>query len=354
MELTRRDFITNSIFLAGSFLVPNRFLYAAKETGERWYPAYGKLEQEGKLAQRIEQAYSIFEQCELCPRKCGVNRQKGERGFCQAPVKPVVYSANPHFGEEISLVGKNGSGTIFFSNCNLRCVFCQNWPISHKGYGKEIEDKDLAGIMILLQDLGCHNINLVTPTHVMPNILNAVRIAFKKGLRIPLVYNTSGYESAEILKMLDGIVDIYLPDMKFMDADNAEKYLGGASDYPEMAKKAIIEMNRQVGEPLVDRQGIAFRGLMIRHLVMPNHVAGTKKFVQWVAGNLPKSTYVNIMHQYSVEFKAFDYPKITRRITVEEYLEAMKWAEEYGLTNLDPKSIDIKNIYTKQESKKHQ
>ena len=354
MELTRRDFITSSIVLAGSFLVPNRFLYAAKETGERWYPAYGKLEQKGKFAQRIEQAYSIFERCELCPRQCGVNRQKGERGFCQAPAKLVIYSANPHFGEEISLVGKNGSGTIFFSNCNLRCVFCQNWPISHKGYGKEIEDKDLAGIMILLQDLGCHNINLVTPTHVMPNILNAVRIAFKKGLRIPLVYNTSGYESAEILKILDGIVDIYLPDMKFMDTDNAEKYLGGASDYPDMAKKAIIEMNRQVGEHLVDRQGIAFRGLMIRHLVMPNQVAGTKKFVQWVAGNLPKSTYINIMHQYSVEFKAFDYPKITRRITVEEYLEAMKWAEEYGLTNLDPNSIDIKNIYVKQETKQYQ
>ena len=349
MELTRRDFITSLIILSGSLLVSNRFVYAAKKTGERWYPAYGKLEQEGKLAQRVEQAYSIFEHCELCPRQCGVNRQKGERGFCQAPAKLVVNSANPHFGEEVPLVGKNGSGTIFFSNCNLRCVFCQNWPIAHKGYGKEIEDKNLADIMILLQELGCRNINLVTPTHVMPNILNATRIAFKKGLRVPLVYNTSGYESVEMLKILDGIVDIYLPDMKFMDAGKAEKYLGGASDYPEVAKKAIAEMNRQVGKHLVDMQGNSLRGLMIRHLVMPNRVAGTKKVVQWVAENLPKSTYINIMHQYSVEYKAFDYPKIARRITVQEYLEAMGWAEEYGLTNLDSRSIDIKKIYIKQK-----
>jgi putative pyruvate formate lyase activating enzyme len=350
MKLTRRDFITSSIFLAGSFFLPNRFLYAAKKTGNGWYPAYGKLEQEGKLAQRIEEAFSILEQCVLCPRQCGVNRQKGERGFCRAPTKLVVYSAHPHFGEEISLVGKKGSGTIFFSNCNLRCVFCQNWPIAHKGHGKEIEDEDLANIMIYLQKTGCHNINLVTPTHVMPNILNATRIAFKKGLRIPLVYNTSGYESFEILKILDGIVDIYLPDMKFMDSDQAEQYLGGAADYPEEAKKAIVEMDRQVGEHIIDSRGIAVGGLMIRHLVMPNRVSGTRKFIQWVSGNLPKSTYINIMHQYSVEYKAFDYPKITRRITVQEYLEAMGWAKEYGLTNLDPSSVDISNIYLKQRT----
>ncbi len=354
MKLTRRDFIKSSIIITGSLLSPNRFVYATKETGERWYPAYGKLEREGILAQRIEKAFSIFEQCELCPRQCGVNRQRDERGFCRAPTKLMVYSAHPHFGEEISLVGKKGSGTIFFSNCNLRCVFCQNWPIAHKGYGKEIEDEDLANIMIHLQKIGCHNINLVTPTHVMPHILNATRVAFKKGLRVPLVYNTSGYESSEILKILDGIVDIYLPDMKFMDADKAEQYLGGAADYPEEAKKAIIEMNRQVGEHIVNMQGNAVRGLMIRHLVMPNRVSGTKKFVQWVSGNLPKSTYINIMHQYSVEYKAFDYPKITRRITVQEYLEAMGWAKEYGLTNLDPRSVDIKNIYTKQETVKRQ
>jgi len=184
--------------------------------------------------------------------------------------------------------GKRGSGTIFFSNCNLRCVFCQNWPISIKGYGKEVQDEDLADMMIYLQKIGCHNINLVTPTHVMPNILNATRIAFKKGLRLPLVYNTSGYERVEILKILDGIVDIYLPDMKYMDVAKASQYLSVASDYPEVAQKAVLEMHRQVGKHRVDNQGIAFRGLMIRHLVMPNNQAGTEKFVRWVAENLPK------------------------------------------------------------------
>lgn len=351
MELTRRDFIKSSVILAGSLFLSNRSLYAAREPGQRWYPAYGKLEQDGKLAHRIEQAYSLFEQCELCPRRCGVNRQNGKRGFCQAPAKVVVYSADPHFGEEISLTWKTGSGTIFFSNCNLRCVFCQNWPIAHMGYGKEVQDEDLADMMIRLQALGCHNINLVTPTHVMPNILSATRIAFKKGLRLPLVYNTSGYERVEILKILDGIVDIYLPDMKFMDGDKAAKYLGGASDYPEVAKKAVLEMHRQVGEHLVDSRGIATRGLMIRHLVMPNWVAGTKKFVRWVAENLPKSTYVNIMHQYLVDYKAFEYPEIWRRITVQEFLEAMRWAEKYGLTNLDPRSLDIRNLYAEQEKR---
>ncbi len=302
------------------------------------------------MAQRVEQAYAIFEECELCPRQCGVNRQKGERGFCRAPARVVIFSAQPHFGEEISLVGQHGSGTIFFSNCNLRCVFCQNWPISHEGKGKELQDEDLAEMMISLQNIGCHNINVVTPTHVMPNILNAMRIALKKGLRLPLVYNTSGYERLEILKILDGIVDIYMPDMKYMDADQAAKYSAGASDYPEMTKKAIIEMNRQVGELLIDKRGVALSGVIIRHLVMPNRVAGTEKFVRWVAETLPKSTYVNIMPQYRVDYKAFDYPEIARGITVQEFLEAMDWAEKYGLTNLDPKSVAVRNFYYKRRS----
>ena len=346
MKITRRDFIRSSLIWGGSLLLSPASLRAQKKKGEEWHPAYEKLEQEGKFAERIEQAYAIFEECELCPRQCGVNRQKGERGFCQAPVRPVVFSAQPHFGEEISLVGENGSGTIFLSNCNLRCIFCQNWPISHEGKGKVLQDEDLANMMMYLQKTGCHNINLVTPTHVMPNIINATRIALKKGLRLPLVYNTSGYERLEILKILDGIVDIYMPDMKYMDADHAGKYSSGASDYPEMAKKAIIEMNRQVGELLTDKQGIALSGLIIRHLVMPNRVAGTEKFVRWVAESLSKSTYVNIMAQYRVEYKAFNYPKIARGITVQEFLEAMDWAEKYGLTNLDPKSVAVRNFYS--------
>ena len=259
----------------------------------------------------------------------------------------MVYVAQPHFGEEISLVGEHGSGTIFFSNCNLRCVFCQNWPIAHKGEGKEVEDDELAQLMLFLQEIGCHNINLVTPTHVKPNILKATRIALKKGLHIPLVYNTSGYERLEIIKMLDGIVDIYLPDIKYMDGDMAAKYSSDASDYPEVATAAVFEMNRQVGVHQVDKRGIATRGVMIRHLVMPNRVAGTQKFVQWVAANLPQATYVNIMPQYHVDYKAFEYPKIARGITAQEFLEAMDWAEEHGLTGLDPRSVRVREFYRK-------
>jgi len=350
METTRRDFIKRSLLLGGTLLISPVPLFAKQENEEGWRPAYAKLEEEGKFAQRIEQAYSIFEECQLCPRQCGVNRQKGEKGLCRAPLKPVVFGAHPHFGEEVSLVGKYGSGTIFFSNCNLRCIFCQNWPIAHEGKGKEIEDEDLAGMMLYIQEIGCHNINLVTPTHVMPNILNATRIALKKGLRLPLVYNTSGYESLEIVKLLDGIVDIYMPDMKYMDNDQAAKYSAGASDYPEVTAKAIIEMHRQVGVLKTDTNGIALRGLMIRHLVMPNRVAGTEKFVKWVAKNLPKSTYVNIMPQYRVEYKAYEYPKISRGITVSEFVEAMDWAEQQGLTNLDPKSVAVYEFYRHRRS----
>lgn len=342
----RRDFIKGSLLLGGAL-----WLRATPARGEKertaWEPAYARLEKQGALASRVEQAYSIFEHCELCPRRCGVNRKKGERGFCRAPAKATVYSAHPHFGEELPITGKHGSGTIFFSHCNLRCVFCQNWPIAHEGKGREIEDEELAEIMLQLQAMGCHNINLVTPTHVMPNILRATRIALQKGLTLPLFYNTSGYERIEILKILDCIVDIYKPDMKYMDPEKAARYSSGASDYPEVAKKAIIEMHRQVGVLKVDQAGIGLRGVVIRHLVMPNRVAGTREFVKWVAENLPKSTYVNIMPQYRVEYRAYDYPEIARGITVQEFLEAMDWAEEHGLTNLDPKSLAVRDLFRK-------
>lgn len=352
MNVTRRDFIKGSLMLGGSLLFPFNSTLAEQVKEKQWFPAYGKLENEGKLAQRVEEAYSIFEECQLCPRQCGVNRLNGEHGYCKAPSTVMIYSAHPHFGEEISLVGKHGSGTIFFSNCNLRCVFCQNWPISIEGQGRGFTDEQLAQMMLHMQKIGCHNINLVTPTHVMPNIVNATRIAFKDGLRIPLVYNTSGYERVEILKLLDGLVDIYLPDMKYMDADKAAKFSSGASDYPEAAKAAILEMHRQVGLHHVNTHGIATRGVMIRHLVMPNRVAGTKAFVRWVAENLPKTTYVNIMHQYHVDYKAFEYPEIWRAITAEEYLEAMQWAQECGLKNLDPKSLVIRDFFVQHEKKR--
>jgi len=347
MEITRRDFIKYSLILGGMLYLPNEASHAAHNRKTDGYPAYRKLEEAGKLTSRIAQANEIFEHCELCPRQCGANRKNGEKGFCRAPDTLVVYGAHPHFGEEISLVGENGSGTIFFSNCNLRCVFCQNWSIAHKGLGENIKDDDLANMMLHLQGIGCHNINLVTPSHVMPNILNATRIAYKKGLRIPLVYNTSGYERVEILKILDGIVDIYLPDMKYMDSEKAAKYSAGASDYPEVTKKALVEMNRQVGVHKTDEEGVAIRGVMIRHLVMPNRVAGSEEFVKWVAKNLPRSTYVNIMPQYHVAYKAFEYPEIARGITVQEFLEAMDWAEKYGFTNLDPRSVSVRDYYRK-------
>ncbi len=350
MKLSRRDFVKNSLILGCSFLFSPHFTHAGQRKEEKWIPAYEKLEAEGRFAEKIKQAYAMFEDCRLCPKKCGVNRKRGEKGFCRAPVNPVVFSYHPHFGEEVSVVGERGSGTIFFSNCNLRCIFCQNWPIAHEGRGKQVQDEDLADMMLRLQKIGCHNINVVTPTHVMPNILNATRIALKKGLHLPLFYNTSGYERTEVLKILDGVVDIYKPDMKYMDPEKATKYSPGAWDYPEVAKKAILEMHRQVGVHKVDHQGIAVRGLMIRHLVMPNRVAGTEKFVKWVAEALPKDTYINIMAQYRVEYKAYDYPEIARGITAKEFLEAMDSAEKYGLTNLDPQSIALRNFYRHRRS----
>ncbi len=351
MEITRRVFLKTALVAGGSLLLKG---YGGHEPWDAepedngrpepdpdpdWEPAYLKLERSGEFAPRVDEAYRHLEHCDLCPRKCGANRLQGEIGVCRAPDNVVVFSAQPHFGEELPLVGRTGSGTIFFSNCNLRCVFCQNYPIAHEGRGRPIADEVLANMMLALQDRRCKNINLVTPTHVMPHILNATRIAMEKGLRLPLCYNTGGYERAEIVEMLDGIVDIYLPDLKFMHNEEAEKYLGGAFDYPGYAQASILEMQRQVGVLATDESGIAKRGLMLRHLVMPNQVAGTREFVDWVAENLPKSTYLNIMSQYRVENRAFEYPKISRSISSAEFVEAMKWAKEAGLTNLDQRSL---------------
>jgi putative pyruvate formate lyase activating enzyme len=345
MPTTRRDFVKGSLVVGGTLLLPPAALWAESDQREEWLPAYARLEREGGLAERIEQAFEILRACELCPRQCGVDRRAGERGYCRTPRGVTVYSAQPHFGEEVSLVGEGGSGTIFFSHCNLRCAFCQNWPISHRGRGSRVDDEQLADMMLRLQRIGCHNINLVTPTHVMPYIIKATRIALRKGLRLPLVYNTSGYERVEIIKLLDGIVDIYLPDLKFMDGKQAGRYSSGASDYPERARKAIVEMNRQVGEHATDARGIATRGLMIRHLIMPNRVAGTREFTRWVAETLSRTTYVNIMAQYHVAYKAADYDEIGRAITAGEFLEAMAWAEEAGLRKLDPRSRTNRDLF---------
>jgi putative pyruvate formate lyase activating enzyme len=343
--ISRRCFLRKSLFWTGALMAARPAPGRLQAGNPDRVPAYLDLDRRGELDRRVAAADAVLEACRLCPRACGVDRKKGEKGFCRAPSRLMVYAADPHFGEEVSLVGQGGSGTIFFSNCNLRCVFCQNWPIAHQGLGTQIDDRDLAGMMLHLQKIGCHNINLVTPTHVMPHILNAVRLASRQGLRLPLVYNTSGYETLEMLELLDGVVDIYLPDMKYMDGADAATYSAGASDYPGVARAAILQMHRQVGRHRVDEEGIAVGGLMIRHLVMPNGVSGTGAFVRWVAENLPRDTYVNIMHQYHVAYKAYDHPKIWRRITPQEFLQAMIWAESLGLTNLDPKSVEIKNFY---------
>ncbi len=313
--------------------------------GESWTPAYLRLEEEGRLARRVEKAPEMLGNCMICPQRCGVNRQAGKLGFCRAPARPVVFSHQPHYGEELPLVGSRGSGTIFFSHCNLRCVFCQNYPIAHEGRGREEAQEDLAERMLSLQRRGCHNINLVTPTHMMPAILGAVQIACRRGLRLPLVYNTGGYERKEVIELLDGIVDIYMPDVKFMDGEEAKRYTGGAADYPEYAREAVREMHRQVGELQLDENGKAYRGLMLRHLVMPNRVSGAREFVEWVADALSVDTYVNIMSQYRVEHEAYEYERIARSITTEEFLEAIEWAKQAGLTNLDRRSLSQRDIF---------
>lgn len=301
-------------------------------------PAYLALHRTGELKQRANNLWAVMENCRLCPRECGVNRLTGERGFCRAPGAKLVVSAfNPHFGEERPLVGKGGSGTIFLTHCNLRCVFCQNWEISHLGRGNNSSIDELAKMMLKLQKIGCHNINLVTPTHYSAAIVKALDIAAAKGLHLPVVYNTSGYERLEILKLLDGIVDIYLPDFKYWDKAMAAKYSAGAERYPELTRAAVGEMHHQVGVAKPASNGIMQRGLMIRHLVMPNDTSGSGKVMEWIAENLPKDTYVNIMAQYRPVYKAYDYPEISRRISGEEYDKVVNRAVEIGLTNLDVK-----------------
>lgn len=297
-------------------------------------PAYLALERSGVLKRREEELWAIFEKCELCPRRCGVNRLKGELGICRATSELRLASAAPHFGEERPLVGSGGSGTIFFSHCNLRCCFCQNWEINHRGDGRTVTKEDLARIMLALQERGCHNINLVTPSHVLPNIMQGLRLAIHMGLRLPLVYNTSAYDALHAVKALDGIVDIYLPDFKYQDPAMGDKYSAGAKDYPEVAGAAILEMHRQVGNLRNNPRGVAERGLIIRHLVMPKNVAGTDRFVKWVASSLGVDTAVNLMDQYHPAHQAHRYPDISRGIRRTEYQQAVAWARQAGLRNL--------------------
>jgi len=303
---------------------------------EGWEPAYMALHRSGELEKRGKEMWDIMKSCRLCPRECGADRLAGDAGFCGSTSQLMISAYNPHFGEEKSLVGKNGSGTIFLTHCSLRCVFCINWEISQGGFGHDKDLDDMAAMMIKLQDeIGCHNINVVTPTHYSAHIVLALDRAAARGLRVPLVYNTCGWERMEILEKLDGIVDIYLPDFKYWDGKMAGKYSSGADTYPELTRKGILEMHRQVGVARPGADGLMRRGLMIRHLVMPNNVGGSTKIMGWIGENLPGDTYVNIMSQYRPMHKASEYPDIDRAITTEEYDEVVKAARGAGLTNLD-------------------
>jgi len=282
----------------------------------------------------IDALYELMRECRLCPRRCGVNRLEGETGFCRTGAKPVVSSWGPHFGEERPLVGRYGSGTIFFTYCNLGCLYCQNWTISHLGEGEETTVERLSSIMLMLQSQGCHNINLVTPTHQTPMIVEAIFLAKEKGLEIPIVYNCGGYESLETLRLLEEIIDIYMPDIKYMSEEYAKRY-SFAPDYPEVVKIAVKEMHRQVGDLIIDKRGIAVKGLLVRHLVLPNNIAGTEEVVRFIAEEISKDTYINIMDQYRPCYKAFEHPELSRRISQKEYDDAIKAALRAGLRRID-------------------
>lgn len=272
----------------------------------------------------------MLRRCTVCPQTCGNNRLEDERAFCRTGRRASVASAGPHFGEEGVLVGSHGSGTIFFANCNLACAFCQNCEISHGGEGEEVDARDLAGIMLRLQRRGCHNINLVSPSHVVPQILEALEIAAPEGLEVPLVWNTGGYDALPSLRLLDGIVDIYMPDMKFADGEVAER-VAAARGYPRVNRLAVREMHRQVGDLRVDDRGLAYRGLLVRHLVLPGGLAGTEEIVGFIAREVSPDTYINIMDQYFPYYRADRHPPLGRRPTREEYRAAVRAARQAGL-----------------------
>lgn len=304
-----------------------------KSLENKFQAAYLRLP-EGELRDKLALARRMLDPCGLCPRNCGARRTIGETGFCGVPGEPFISSHGPHFGEEQPLVGRSGSGTIFLGGCNLGCVFCQNHSISHAREGVEASPTTVAAIMLGLQESGCLNINLVTPTHQMPMLLDALIKAKHMGLRLPVVYNTGGYETLDALTVLDGVVDIYMPDFKYTDPAAAAEY-SDAGDYPDVARAALREMHRQVGDLKLDEYGVASRGLLVRHLVLPEGKAGTPEAMRFLAEEISKDTYVNIMDQYRPCFKASDYQPLRRRITVEEYREAVQAAIDAGLKRID-------------------
>ncbi|MDH4139308.1 MAG: radical SAM protein [Coriobacteriia bacterium] len=295
---------------------------------------YTDLQASGELRRRADEALAGLRACRVCPHECQVDRLAAGRGICRAGAAARVASFGPHIGEERPLVGSRGSGTVFFAHCNLHCVFCQNYDISHLGNGAELNAREIADAFLHIESLGCENLNVVSPTHFTPQILDALDAAAADGLSLPLVWNCGGYESLETLRLLDGVVDIYMPDAKYADADTAQR-LSGASDYPERNRDALREMHRQVGELEVDSRGVATRGLLVRHLVLPEGLSGTCEVMRFIAEELSPNTYVNVMAQYRPCFHADEFPEIDRRLTAEEYAEAVRAARSAGLTRLD-------------------
>ncbi len=293
-------------------------------------PSYIPLFEKGELNQRIQLLKEFLKECRLCPRGCRVNRLNGEVGYCKAPSELMISSAFPHFGEEPPLVGYHGSGTIFLTHCNLRCVFCQNYDISHLGRGEQITSSEMARAMVKLQKMGCHNINFVTPTHYASQIVASLPEAIEMGFSLPIVYNCSGYESIEVLQLLEGVIDIYMPDTKYMDEEFSKQF-SNAPDYPEVIRKVLKEMYRQVGDLKTNSKGIAERGLLIRHLVMPGGVASSEAVLKFIAEEISTHSYVNIMDQYRPEYRAHEYSEISRRITHKEYMEAIQMAKRFHL-----------------------
>ncbi len=302
-------------------------------------PAYLALYRSGELARRVERGLERLANCTLCPRDCHVDRRANRFAVCKTGRYAVVGSWFPHTGEEDCLRGWNGSGTIFFSWCNLRCVFCQNYELSWRGEGSGTPPEELAEMMLGLQERGCHNINFVTPEHVVPQILEALPTAIAGGLRLPLVYNTSAYDSLDSIELMDGVVDIYMPDFKFWDEELARRYIK-APNYPEAARRAIRAMHRQVGDLVTDENGLALRGLILRHLVMPGHTDDTREILAWAARELGPGTYVNVMPQYfpAGKVSAQEYVEINRAISREEFSAAVAAARAAGLFRLDPRS----------------
>jgi putative pyruvate formate lyase activating enzyme len=302
-------------------------------------PTYVRLHESGELTRRVDRGLQLLADCTVCPRDCHVNRLQDKYAVCKTGRYAEVSSYFAHMGEENCLRGRNGSGTIFFSWCNLRCVFCQNYDISWQGGGVATRPEELASMMLRLQERGCHNINFVTPEHVVPQILEALPLAIEGGLRLPLVYNTSAYDSLDSIELMDGIVDIYMPDFKFWDAEMARHY-AKSPNYPEAARRAIKAMHRQVGDLVLDENGLAVRGVLLRHLVMPGGIAGTREIMKWLAQELGPDTYVNVMAQYSPAGKVSknEYVEINRPLGYDEFQEAVSMARAAGLRRLDARS----------------